>query len=373
MRSFRPLLIFWLTLLTVLAATAGVLHYLGPPRPLQPPAQDPAKLAQGDKVPVKPQPVASSAAPSPASPPIAAPPAPPVAAQELAIPEPDASMQEPAVSLPGRMLPKIADNGRTPAQAFAAAFDPTERHPRIALVIDGIGLDRSQSLAVLRTTPRTMDIALSAYAMPQVLDSLAEEARRQGRECLVSIPMEPSGFPAVEEGDKALQTGANPEQNRQNLEWLLSNIQGCVGATGGSDGMAGERFAESRQAFGDVLSALAHRGLIYLDPRPGAPPPDDPPDDPGSAPALPRVVDVVVDRPTSPDEPASAEAIDRNLATLEKLAAEHGSAIGLAGPPTPVLLERLAVWANGLPARHLVLAPLTAIAPPKPPAQDAPQ
>jgi polysaccharide deacetylase 2 family uncharacterized protein YibQ len=296
-----------------------------------------------------------------------------VAAPEIAIPEPDASMQEPAVSLPGRMLPKIADNGRTPAQAFAAAFDPTERHPKIALVIDGIGLDRSQSLAVLRTTPRTMDIALSAYAMPQVLDSLAEEARRQGRECLVSIPMEPSGFPAVEEGDKALQTGANPEQNRQNLEWLLSNIQGCVGATGGSDGMAGERFAESRQAFGDVLSALAHRGLIYLDPRPGAPPPDDPPEDPGSAQTLPRVVDVVVDRPTSPDEPASAEAIDRNLATLEKLAAEHGSAIGLAGPPTPVLLERLAVWANGLPARHLVLAPLTAIPAPKPPAQDAPQ
>jgi polysaccharide deacetylase 2 family uncharacterized protein YibQ len=131
--------------------------------------------------------------------------------------------------------------------------------------------------------------------------------------------------------------------------------------------MEGERFAESRQSFADLLSTLDHRGLLYLDSRPGAPPPDVA--EPGRA--LPRDVDVVVDRAVSPDQPASAAVIDRNLATLERLAAEHGSAIGLAGPPKPVLLERLAVWANGLPARHIVLAPLTAIAPPHPPTQDA--
>jgi polysaccharide deacetylase 2 family uncharacterized protein YibQ len=107
--------------------------------------------------------------------------------------------------------------------------------------------------------------------------------------------------------------------------------------------------------------------LLYLDARPGAPAPE-------SATAgrmLPRDVDVVVDRASSPEDPAGADVIDRNLATLERLAEEHGSAIGLAGPPRPVLLERLAVWANGLPARRLVLAPLSAIPPPRPPQQDA--
>jgi polysaccharide deacetylase 2 family uncharacterized protein YibQ len=281
--------------------------------------------------------------------------------------EPDASLEEPAVELPDRMLPRIADTGRTPAQAYAAPFDPAEKHPRIALVIDGIGLDKALSQQVLRTLPRTIDIAYSAYAPVAVLDALDKEARLQGRECLVSIPMEPSGFPGVEEGNKSLLTGNSPEQNRDNLDWVLSNMAGCVGATGGSDGMEGERFAESRQSFADLLSTLDHRGLLYLDSRPGAPPPDVA--EPGRA--LPRDVDVVVDRAVSPDQPASAAVIDRNLATLERLAAEHGSAIGLAGPPKPVLLERLAVWANGLPARHIVLAPLTAIAPPHPPTQDA--
>lgn len=354
MTSFRPLVIFWVVVLCLLGAGAATLQYLGPVAPHATVRAAPARVEAA--IPRE-KPLAPTVPPTPAVPPIMA---------------PDASLQEPAVDLPDRMLPRIADSGRTPAQAYAAAFDPAERHPRIALVIDGIGLDTALSQQVLRTLPRTIDIAYSAYAPAAVLDALAKEARQQGRECLVSIPMEPSGYPAAEEGEKSMLTGNSSEQNRLNLDWVLSNMAGCVGATGGSDGMEGERFAESRQSFADLLSTLDHRGLLYLDARPG-PPPLDPlqinAQQMGRP--LPRDVDVIVDRALSADQPAGADVIDRNLATLERLAAEHGSAIGLAGPPRPVLLERLAVWANGLAARHLVLAPLTAIAPPRPPAQDA--
>jgi polysaccharide deacetylase 2 family uncharacterized protein YibQ len=339
MKSFRPLLTFWIFVLALLGGSAAVLQYLGP---LPHGTLGAATITR------------TETAPAPLSEPAAI------------IAEPDPALQEPAVELPDRMLPRIGDGGRSPAQAYAADFDQREKHPRIALVIDGLGLDRVMSQQVLRTLPRTIDIAFSAYAPPAVLDMLAREARHQGRECLVSIPMEPSGFPVVEEGDRALMTGSSPEQNRLNLDWVLSNVQGCVGATSGSDGMQGERYAESMQSYTDLLSTLDHRGLLYLDARPGAPRPDT-----ASGRMLPRDVDVVVDRAASPEEPAGAETIDRNLATLERLAAEHGAAIGLAGPPQPVLLERLLVWANGLAARRLVLAPLTAIAPPRPAAQEA--
>jgi len=349
MTSFRPLVIFWVFVLCLLGAGAATLQYLGPVAPHIAVRAKPARVQEAAP---QLQPAAPAAPSVPAVPPIMA---------------PDASLQEPAVELPDRMLPRIADTGRTPAQAYAAAFDPAEQHPRIALVIDGMGLDMALSQLVLRTLPRTIDIAYSAYAPAAVLSALDKEARQQGRECLVSIPMEPSGYPAAEEGEKSLLTGNSPELNRLNLDWVLSNMPGCVGATGGSDGMEGERFAESRQSFADLLSTLDHRGLLYLDARPGPPPPDAL--QPGRA--MPRDVDVIVDRALSADQPAGADAIDRNLATLERLAAEHGQAIGLAGPPRPVLLERLAVWANGLAARHLVLAPLSAIAPPHPPTQDA--
>ncbi len=350
MSSFRPLLIFWFCVLGMVGGGAAVLQVLGPP---------PAKI----------KPARAVAEEAPPPPQVARKPSPP---PSVAIPDPDPSLQEPTVELPDRMLPRVAPDGRTPAQKYAASFDASDLHPRVALVIDGIGLDRALSEQVLRTLPREIDIAFSIYAVPKAIDVLGSEARRQGRECLVSIPMEPAGSPNAEEGDRSLTTGAIPEQNRLNLEWSLSSVQGCVGATGASDGMAGERFAESRQALGDVLSALDHRGLLYLDPRPGAPPlePQNP-DQQEKGGDFMRTVDVVVDKPLSPDEPASADAIDRNLATLERLAAAHGSAIGLVGPPRAVLLERLAVWANGLAARHLALAPLTAIPAPRPRAQDA--
>jgi len=346
MTSFRPLMLFWAVILVLLGTGAVVLQILGP---VQKGAPVKMRGAAGRlAAPVVQQAIqpAQTVLPS-------------------AIPEPDPALQEPSVELPNRMLPRIADSGRTPAAAYAAPFDPTEKHPRIALVIDGVGLDKGVSLQVLRGLPTAIDVAYSAYAPPEVLDSLARMARRQGRECLVSIPMEPAGYPVIEEGEKALLTGIGPEQNRLNLDWVLSNVQGCVGATGGSDGMEGDRFAESTQSFNDLLSTLDHRGLLYLDARPGAPPPEA---SPGRS--LPRDVDVVIDR-SSPEEPAGPEVIDRNLATLERLAAEHGSAIGLAGPPQPVLLERLQVWANGLAARGMVLAPVSAMPLPRPPQQDA--
>ena len=214
--------------------------------------------------------------------------------------------------------------------------------------------------------PAAVDLAFSAYAPLDSAAELAKMARRGGRECLVSIPMEPSGYPMMEEGKRALLVGAAPEQNEQNLDWALSNVAGCVGATGGSDGLNGGRFAASTQAFAEVLATVERRGLLYLDSRPDASAPL------ATAPgrSLPRVVDVIVDRAAAPDEPADAQAIDRNLAELEQDAVRRGTAIGLAGPPRPVLLDRIGVWAHGLAARGVVLAPLTAIPPPRPALQE---
>ena len=49
------------------------------------------------------------------------------------------------------------------------------------------------------------------------------------------------------------------------------------------------------------------------------------------------------------------------LATLERLAREHGSALGLAGPLRPVTIERLAAWARDVEARGYELVPVSAL------------
>ena len=328
----------------LLAGTALGLELKGPPT--LPTLRSPQALhvTQGSAAPAR-------------LPPSVSHPAPVLAMTGASIPDPDSSLLEPATTAPDRMLPRRQGN-RSPAMLYAAAFDPAERHPRVALILDGAGLDEAVTRQAMASLPPAIDLAFSAYTPQARAAALAGGARRQGRECLVSVPMEPSGYPAAEEGSRAMLTGASPAQNRQDFEWALSAVAGCVGATGGSDGLAGERYVESALAYADLLGELDARGLIYLDPRPGA----SSPDDAGASTRHPPYrVDVVVDQSPSQGGPADAAMIDRHLAELADAALHHGNAIGLAGPPTPVLLDRLAVWSHGLAARGIVLAPLTAL------------
>jgi polysaccharide deacetylase 2 family uncharacterized protein YibQ len=337
--SFRPLAWFWAGVLGVAAGGAVILELAGPP------AASAAVAAGHVALPPAPPaaPSEQHAAASPQDAPM--PPVPSLAMRGAPIADPNPDLLEPAAGMPGQFLPRVAADGRKPSGVYAAAFDPDERHPRVALLIDGAGLDQAMTRKLLADLPSAIDVAWSAYTPFAYASKLSKLAREQGRECLVSIPMEPSGYPGVDEGSRALLTSATPAVNWQNLLWALTGVQGCVGATGGSDGMLGERFAQSAQAFGEVRAELRRRGLIYLDPG---------------------QVDVVIDRASSVAEPAAADAIDERLADLTRAAQEHGSAVGLAGPPRPVVLERIAVWAHGLAAHGVVLAPLTALPKPAP-------
>ncbi len=207
-------------------------------------------------------------------------------------------------------------------------------------------MSEADSRAAIDALPGPIALAFSPYASNP--DPLIELCRKAGHETLVSIPMEPQGFPLNDAGSHSLLTGAQPAQNAANLEWALSRIAGYVGATGAMDGMRGERFADQPFGFDAMLAELGRRGLLYIDPRPGKAN--------GKVAAVPgRAVDLVID-----DPPARAE-IEAKLAALERLARDKGSALGLAGPLRPVTVERIAAWAKGLGDRGIALAPVSAV------------
>jgi len=242
------------------------------------------------------------------------------------------------------MLPKVAADGRAPRLAYARRFDASDTRPRIGLIMAGIGASDADSRAAIAGLPGGIDLAVSPYAANA--DPLLALARARGHELLLSIPMEPAGYPLSDAGTESLMTGLDPAANMDRLEWVLGRIQGYAGATGAFDAMRGEKFADQARAIGPVLGDLAARGLFYIDPRPGA----------GPLPGIPeRAVDLVVD-----DPPARAE-IEAKLAALERLAREKGSALGLAGPPQAMTIERIAAWAKGLEDRGIALAPASAL------------
>lgn len=344
----RALGLFWVAVLAVAAVGIAVLQGLGPPSP--PVVAAPEAAAQARRP--------AGAGDAPRERPPAETPA--VAARpdwDGRIAPPDPALLEPSRFGPDAPLPRVAPDGRTPMRVYARPFDAADPRPRIGLVVAGIGLAEAAGREAIEALPGAVTLALSPYAPNP--EPLLQAVRAGGHEWLMSLPMEPAGYPLTEAGNRSLLTGSEPAENERNLHWALSRAAGYAGATGASDGMRGERFMQAG-GFAPVAAELAARGLFFVDARPGEAPP--------SAPGLAvRGVDVVLD-----DPPSRAE-IEAKLAQLERVARERGSALGLAGPVRPVMLDRLAAWARGVEARGFVLAPVSAlVSPPERPERKAP-
>jgi polysaccharide deacetylase 2 family uncharacterized protein YibQ len=336
--ALRALGWFWGAVLLAMAAGGGVLQWLGPPAPHMRP---PEPMAAAAVPPVPAPPTAGLEPGDGAAGPQAAPRAP------GAIPAPDRALLEASAVFPGGFLPRTGPDGRTSMHVYAARFDAADTRPRVALLLSGIGMSETDSEEAIHTVPAAVSLAISPYAFRP--ERLLADARAAGHETLVSLPLEPERYPIDDAGNRALLTGNQPALNAQRLEWALTRFAGYVGATGALNGLRGERFGGATELMAPVLDEMAARGLLYIDPRPGAPHPPR---------ATGRAVDVVV------DEPAVRTEIESSLARLEQVAHDKGTALGLAGMPRPVTLDRIAAWAATLGSRGLMLVPVSALATP---------
>lgn len=347
--ALRALVWFWAGVLLAGAGGAGALQLLGPPAPSGAEAASmPASVAEapGNKL-------------NDVAPPV---PAPPTAGLDTAeaspgkpvIAAPDPALLEPSKVYLGGVLPRVGPGGRTPMRAYAAPFDAgaTGGRPLVAVLLSGIGMSETDSEEAIHLTPPAVSLAVSPYAFRP--ERILADARATGHEVLLSIPMEPERYPLDDAGNRALLTGSAPMVNQQRLEWALTRFAGYVGATAALGDLHGERFTAAPELMAPVLRELAGRGLLYVDPRVGAPPPAA---KTSATPAIAaRGVDVLIDAPA----PVRSE-IEANLARLEQVAKDRGAALGLVSMPRPVTLDRIAAWANQLNARGLVLAPVSAL------------
>lgn len=247
-------------------------------------------------------------------------------------------------------IPKISADGAKPAEAYArpvttAAGKPDG--PRIAIVVNGLGIGTSGTSDALAKLPGPVTFAFAPYSIN--LEQLAARARSEGHEVLLQVPMEPFDYPDNDPGPQTLLTTLDAGQNVDRLHWLMSRFQGYVGISN----YMGARFTASEPALGPVLRETAKRGLIYLDdgtsPRSLA-------SQIAGANNLPFAkAEVVIDA-----VPTAVE-IDRALARLEAAARDRGIAVGVAGA-LPVAIDRIARWAKAAEARGFTLVPISAVA-----------
>jgi polysaccharide deacetylase 2 family uncharacterized protein YibQ len=346
--GLRALYWFWAVVLMALAGGAAALQVLGPP----PGAASAAKSAADARLAAIPGAALPATHPDEAPGPTGATSAGQAGGTRQAgapIAPPDPALLTFSPQYPDARLPRIAADGRKPMEVYAGGFELSDTRPRIALLLAGLGQSDVYSDDAARLLPAGVTFALSPYANQP--DRLIREIRARGHEFLVSVPMEPQGYPVNDAGPQSLLSGATPTQNMQRLDWALGRFTGYVGATSALDGLRGERFTAASMQFNPVLDTLAARGLLYVDATPANA--RTAPLDSGHAPT--RSVDIVI------DEPAVRVEIERKLAALEQIARDRGSAIGLAGLPRPVTIDRIATWANTLAAHGIALAPVSVV------------
>lgn len=253
-------------------------------------------------------------------------------------------------------LPKVAADGRTPAQNFARTGTAINGRPVISIVVTGLGLDEGATRDAIAKLPRDITLAFSPYSGR--LSAFTDLARTGGREYLLEAPVEPFDYPESDPGPLVLLADAAPIANLERLHHTLARGVGYFGVL--TSGAA--RFATMESAIAPIAADLAARGLVLVDD--GKAPVSKTPRIARQSGALAGMVDRRLDlRPTD-------EGLALALLDLERLAVEQGHAIG-ATELYPVVLNRLPGWAAGLAAKGLVLEPVSVQILPSAPAAGA--
>ena len=237
----------------------------------------------------------------------------------------------------GGLLPVIAADGRSSAQAYARPF-ASNGSPRVALIVGGLGLNPQTTRAAIETLPPEVTLSFAPYA--EDLQGWIDMARAAGHEVLLEAPMEPADYPANDPGPYTLLAAARPEDTARKLEWLLSRGTGYFGVTN----YLGSRFLNNDAAMNSFSSALGRRGVAFIDDGQGRR---------RSGGVMRASADRLI------DEQLSAEAIERQLSALEANAFRSGQALG-SGFAYPVTLSAINRWASTLGTRGLQLAPASA-------------
>jgi len=237
-----------------------------------------------------------------------------------------------------------SNDGRRPADVYARPSHYAKvagGPPRVAVLLNGLGVPGAPEGDVIKGLPPPVSIAYGAYG--RGLQERVTQAREEGHEVLLAIPLEPDDYPAKDPGPHTLLTTLPTNENIKRLQWLMSRFTGYAGVTN----YMGAKFERTPDALRPVLAEVKQRGLLYL---------DDGSIEGSTAPEIAK--DLELEYATAQIN-LEADSLDKSLAELETAAKSQGAAIGVA-KARDAAVKKIADWAGTLEDKGLVLVPVSA-------------
>jgi polysaccharide deacetylase 2 family uncharacterized protein YibQ len=223
----------------------------------------------------------------------------------------DALLEETAF---GR-LPVVGADGLRPMEQYARPWSGA-RGTRVAIVVGGLGLSQTGSQKAIRELPP--EVTLGFAASGNSLQRWMQEARREGHEILLQVPLEPFGYPGTNPGPDTLLAGDPAKVNIDRLHRSMAKITNYTGIMN----YLGGRFLAEQAALEPVMRDIGKRGLLFLD-------------DASSAQSLSGGIAKAISAPQGfadvlLDGEVTEAAVLRKLDELERIARRNGQAIGVA-------------------------------------------
>ena len=231
--------------------------------------------------------------------------------------------------------PKVAALVDKPAPSL-------ETKPRIAIVIDDLGIDKARTARTIRLKG---PLTLSFMTYATGLKKQTQAARQAGHELWMHIPMEP-GSTDIDPGPNVLLTGIPEQELLTSLKWNLDQFSGYVGI----NNHMGSRFTADLAGMTLVMKELKKRNLFFLDSVTSG-------KTVGRRAAKSVGVPFIV-RNVFLDHLDDVAGIQKRLQEVERLARKAGIAVAIGHPREATLLALLP-WLEKIESRGFRLIPLS--------------
>lgn len=213
-------------------------------------------------------------------------------------------------------------------------YQQTTQRPKIAIIIDDMGVDRRNSERAI-SLPGPVTFSFLPYALR--IRDLVDEASHAGAEIMLHLPMEPRG--EANPGPHALKADMTGGEFLKTLEWNLDRFEGYVGV----NNHMGSKLTEDIAAMKTLLGYLDHRETFFLDSVTT-------PHSTARQAAKELDVKVLYRDVFLDDDVGNENSIRTQLALVERIARETGYVIAI-GHPRPETMDVLGPWLTTAPAR----------------------
>ena len=220
----------------------------------------------------------------------------------------------------------------------------TKSVPKIAIVIDDLGIDLSRSS---RTIKLKGPLTLSFLTYAPKLKKQTKEARNAGHELWMHMPMEPHSL-SVDPGLNVLLTGLPREELQAAIQWNLKQFSDYVGI----NNHMGSRFTADLKSVRIFMRELKKHNLMFLDSRTSS-------HSVTERAAIEVGVPFIV-RNIFIDHFDETGEIRKSLAQVERLALKSGYAVAI-GHPRDKTLREIGPWLNSIENRGFQLVPLSTL------------